>query len=114
MMGIVNMVRHVRRLGGANAPIAVTASEVTTDKIAMSESAFGSFILGAGLTSATFWTIAADGSTRVPIYDENGNAVARTGLTAGRSYPLPKEVGGVDTLLVVANQAGTIEVVLKG
>jgi hypothetical protein len=113
-MGIVTIVRHVRRLGGAAVPVNVTASETTTDKIAMGESVFGSFILGTGLTSVTFWTLAADGSTRIPVYDASNVAVARTGLTAGRSYPLPEECAGIDYMLMVCNQAGTVELVLKG
>lgn len=113
-MGIVNMVRHVRRLGGAPSPINLTTSETTTDKIPFGDSAYGSFILTGSITTITFWTLKQDGSTRVPIYDDNGAAVSRSGLAAGRSYPFPDQVSGVDVLLMVADATGTVELIAKG
>lgn len=70
---------------------------------------------GSSITSLTWYTSEKSDGTFLPAYIEDGSeAVAQSGLLAGRSYPIPAALFGAPWIKAVANAAGAVIICDKG
>lgn len=77
-----------------------------TPEIPFADFASGTVIvLGASVTSLTYYTCDEMGGTYQPLYDAAGNAVTQT-VAQNRAYPLPVSVAGCAFLKIVTNADG--------
>lgn len=94
--------------------VSLTTSLSTTPTFDFRKWAGGNIMIPAGssITSLTFYSSLDDGNY-VPLYDSNATAVALT-VAASGSYPVPDAVFGCSEIKIVANAAGTVDMLFKG
>lgn len=68
---------------------------------------------GASITSLTWHVAPKAGGTYLPAYDYDGVAVAQTGLSHTKAYPIPLSLIGSVAIKAVGNAAGTVDISFK-
>lgn len=72
---------------------------------------------GSSVTSLTFYDAPYAEGTFVASYDDTTTtpvAIALTGLSAEKSYPIPAKMFGAGAIKMVSNADGVVDVCLKG
>ena len=102
----------------ATAAYSLNTAEGTTAEIAFEEYAGGTVFIpsGSSITQLTYYAAPCIGGTFLPAYDDTATtpvALSWTGLTAGRSYPIPAKLFSVGAIKIVTNASGTVYISRK-
>lgn len=68
---------------------------------------------GSDITSIAVYGCSTEDGTFLPLYDQDGIAVAIAAITAGRIYELPSAAFSLPWLKLYTNAAGTVHVMMK-
>lgn len=97
--------------------VSVTDSIATCDEIPFGSYGGGHVVIpttaGASVTSLTWYVSDKSGGTFLPLYDEDGVAVAQT-VSHTKTYAIPSAVFGARFVKILANAAGTLILTVKG
>lgn len=72
---------------------------------------------GSSITSLTFYDSPTESGTFIASYDDTATtpvAIALTGLSAAKSYPIPAKMFGAAYIKLVGNADGVVDIVIKG